>query len=166
MSTDVLTPTVPTVEEDRRVQALTAAYARCLDTDRLEDWPHFFTEDGLYKVLSRENVELGLPAPLIYYYSRGMMQDRITAIRDALTYEPVYTRHLVSGLSIERMDNATYAARSDFAIYQSTEEGVTRLFCVGEYQDRIITTSDGLRFQERVVVVDTFGIQNLIAVPL
>lgn len=166
MTTAVLLPAMVSMEDERRVQALLTAYTRCLDADRLEEWPHFFIEDGLYKVLSRENVELGLQAPLIYYYSRGMMLDRITAIRDALTYEPVYTRHLVSGLSVERVGETTYAARSDFAIYQSTEEGVTRLFCVGEYQDVITDTADGLHFHERIVTVDTFGIQNLIAVPL
>ena len=112
-------------DDYRAVNALLSAYCRCLDTDKLEAWPDFFVADGLYKVLSRENVELGLPAPLVYYYSRGMMQDRVTAIRDALTYEPVYTRHLTSGLHVEpdnaAPDAAAFVARSDFAIYQTTE---------------------------------------------
>lgn len=147
------------------VNALLSAYCRCLDTDKLEQWPDFFVEDGLYQVLSRENVELGLPAPLVYYYSRGMMRDRVTAIRDALTYEPVYTRHLISGLHVTA-EGEVFVTRSDFAIYQTTEEGVTRLFSVGEYRDRIVRDSGQFRFRDRIVIMDSFGVQNLIAIPL
>jgi anthranilate 1,2-dioxygenase small subunit len=151
--------------QERDVAALHNAYCRCLDTDRIEEWPGFFVENAVYKVLSRENIELGLPAPLIYYYSRGMMEDRVTAIRDALTFEPVYTRHLTSGLHISA-EGDTLAARSDFAIYQTTEEGVSRLFSVGEYRDRIVVSDGALRFSERVIIMDSFGVQNLIAIPL
>jgi anthranilate 1,2-dioxygenase small subunit len=147
------------------IRAMLDGYCRCIDSDRLEDWPEYFANDGVYKVLSRENFELNLPAPLIYYYSRDMMLDRVTAIRDALTYEPVYTRHLTSGLQIIA-DESDFVARSDFAIYQTTEEGVTRLFSVGEYRDRIIRDQDNFRFRERIVIMDSFGVQNLIAIPL
>ncbi|MBT0134853.1 ring-hydroxylating dioxygenase subunit beta, partial [Listeria seeligeri] len=40
-------------------------YAYCLDEDRLEEWPDFFTEDCHYRVLSRENHDAGLPLGLI-----------------------------------------------------------------------------------------------------
>lgn len=143
-----------------------AAYAAGLDADDLESWPDYFLDDGIYRVVSRENESLGLPAPLVYYYSRGMMQDRVTALREALTYEFVYTRHIVSAARLSAVQGGDVAARSTFAIYQSTEEGVSRLFCVGEYQDTITLTASGPKFRERRVVVDTFGIQNLIAVPL
>ena len=157
---------LPSADDERRVRDLLIAYSRCLDADDLEKWPGFFTPDGLYKVLSRENLTLGLPAPIIYHYSRAMMEDRVTAIRDALTYEPVYTRHMTSGLQVAVEPEGGFRALSDFAIYQSTEEGVTRLFCVGEYRDRIVVTREGLRFAERLVVLDSFAVQNLIAVPL
>jgi anthranilate 1,2-dioxygenase small subunit len=40
-----------------RIEALMADYAHCIDEDRLEEWPDFFTEDGRYRVTSRENHE-------------------------------------------------------------------------------------------------------------
>ncbi|MEM7569791.1 MAG: aromatic-ring-hydroxylating dioxygenase subunit beta [Pseudomonadota bacterium] len=152
-------------QTERQVARFLTQYTRCLDEDRLEDWPSFFSGNGVYRALSRENEALGLPAPLMYYYSRAMMEDRVTALRDALTYEPVYTRHITSGLLIERGDDVLIS-RSDFALYQSTEEGITRLFAVGAYQDTITQENDRLAFIDRRVIVDTFGIQNLIATPL
>ncbi|HMO75271.1 MAG TPA: aromatic-ring-hydroxylating dioxygenase subunit beta [Sphingopyxis sp.] len=158
---------VAAIPADRRlaVEALLDDYVQALDGDRLEDWPELFLEDGLYKVVSRENVALGLPAPLVYYYSRGMMRDRVTAIRDALTFEPLYIRHLVSGPRISGGDGA-WNARSNFAIFQTSEEGRTRRYAVGEYCDRIVDTRQGLRFAERIVTLDSFAVYNLIAVPL
>jgi anthranilate 1,2-dioxygenase small subunit len=148
------------------VRELLADCLEVLDGDRLEAWPELFLPDGCYRVLSRENIELGLPAPLVYYYSRGMMQDRVTAIRDALTFEFVYTRRLSTDTRVTLRGDGDWDARANVAIYQSTEEGHTRLFAVGAYHDVVTITADGARFRTRDVVVDTFGIQNLIAVPL
>jgi anthranilate 1,2-dioxygenase small subunit len=153
-------------EHEAAAGSLLREYTRALDEDRLEDWAALFVEDGLYKVLSRENRELGLPAPLVYYYSRNMMLDRVTALRDALTFEPVYTRHLTSGETFAAAADGEITARSTFALYQTTEEGETRLFSVGEYLDRLVWSGDVLRFKERIVVMDTFSVQNLIATPL
>ena len=32
-------------------------YVQCLDEDRLEEWPDFFVEKCVYKIISRVNVE-------------------------------------------------------------------------------------------------------------
>ena len=41
------------------VEAFLAEYMLALDADRLEEWHEFFTEDGSYRVTTRENAELG-----------------------------------------------------------------------------------------------------------
>lgn len=152
--------------ESEGVQQFLRDYADCLDQDRLEEWPEFFAEDGCYLVLSRENLALALPAPIIYHYSKGMLIDRVTAIRDALTYEPVYTRHIISNATVKQSAPGGCTARSNYSIYQTTLEGRTRLFGVGEYQDEIVLSANGPRFAKRTVIVDTFAIHNLLAVPL
>src|SRR5437868_15354842 len=84
------------------LESLYSNYAACLDADRLEEWPEFFTDDCHYRVTSAENYEAGLPLGLIYASSKAMLQDRVSALRDANIYEPQRYRHLVSGLRIER----------------------------------------------------------------
>ena len=71
-----------------RLQALHTDYAHCLDDDRLEEWPDFFIEEGRYRVISRENHELGLPVSLIYCDGRGILAYRISAMRTANVFEP------------------------------------------------------------------------------
>jgi len=148
------------------VTDLLQQYVDALDDDNLEAWPELFLEDGQYRVVSRENLTLGLPAPLMYYYSRGMMNDRVKALREALTYQPVYVRHILSPPRLGMSESGEVHAQSSFSIYQTTEEGVTQLFTTGRYSDVVALTDSGARFRSRTVTMDTFGVLNLIAVPL
>ena len=74
---------------------LNADYARAIDDDRLEAWPEFFDDPCLYTITSADNHRRGLPAGLIYADSRGMLRDRVMALRKANIYEAQTYRHLV-----------------------------------------------------------------------
>jgi 3-phenylpropionate/cinnamic acid dioxygenase small subunit len=37
------------------VERLHAQYVHALDSDKLEDWPDFFTENGRYRIATAEN---------------------------------------------------------------------------------------------------------------
>ncbi len=64
-----------------------AAYARTIDNDDLEHWPDFFTEDCLYKITTASNMAKGYEVGVVYANSRGMVKDRISALREANIYE-------------------------------------------------------------------------------
>src|SRR3954452_23729603 len=87
------------------IEGLYTDYAGCLDSDALEGWPEFFTEDCRYRVTSAENYEAGLPLGLIYATSQNMLRDRVSALRDANIYEPQRYRHLISGIRIALTGN-------------------------------------------------------------
>ena len=70
------------------VERLHARYAQALDSDNLEAWPDFFTENGRYRIATAENEARGLPLPVLSAEGRGMMRDRIQSLRHANIYEP------------------------------------------------------------------------------
>src|SRR5690348_3433202 len=74
---------------------LYAGYADVLDGDELEAWPDFFTETCRYEVIPRENRELGLPLATVRCESRGMLMDRVFAVRQTQMFAPRYLRHLI-----------------------------------------------------------------------
>ena len=76
------------------LEQLYTDYVHCLDTDQLEHWPDFFTEDCFYRITSAENYEAGMPLGLIHATSRNMLKDRVSALREANIYEPQRYRHL------------------------------------------------------------------------
>ena len=47
------------------ISELQARYTSALDNDQLEAWTGFFTEDCRYEIIPKENVDAGLPAPVV-----------------------------------------------------------------------------------------------------
>jgi anthranilate 1,2-dioxygenase small subunit len=72
----------------RHIEALHTRYIQSIDEDKLEEWPDLFIETGLYKIVTRENIDQGLPLAVMECRSRGMMQDRVTGLRRIKFYEP------------------------------------------------------------------------------
>ena len=70
------------------LEELYAAYVGCLDEERFEEWPEFFTDDAIYRIIPRENFEHGLPIAILHCESKGYLQDRVVAIRQTSVYAP------------------------------------------------------------------------------
>lgn len=152
------------------VEELLAAYAHCLDNDRLEEWPDFFTDPCLYQVLPRENREQGLPIALIYCDSRGMLRDRVAAHRQANIYGPHAYRHLISNLRVrEEMDGAVIV-QATYAVLRTLLDpvryGSTEVYSAGEYHDVLVWVEGRLKVREKTVIVDTCRIDSLLVTPL
>ena len=148
------------------VHDLIAAYADCIDEDRLEDWPDLFVEQCRYLITSRASHEAGLRHGVVYAASRGMLVDRVTALRQANIYEPHRYRHIVGPIRVEQADATVAAARSNFIAVRIMHDGETSLFAAGRYLDRIDLTSRPYRFIERLVVLDSDKIDTLLVIPL
>lgn len=142
-------------------------YADCLDSARYDEWPKFFYQPKCrYEIRSRENVELGLPAAIMYCDSYGMILDRVTMLRDALTYRKMFLRHFISNIRILQRNADDCRIQANYQVMQTDNDGVTTLFNVGQYSDEIISINGELKFKEKIVIADTFGIDNMLAVPL
>ena len=148
------------------IERLMTDYAHCIDDDRLEEWPGFFTDPCVYKITSAENYERGLPIGVFFANSRGMLQDRVTALREANIYEPQRYRHLVSSTRIIEQANSVVRAESNFIVARIMQDGATMLFATGRYLDRIAIDGPRPLFAEKIVVCDSRRIDTLIAIPL
>jgi len=152
------------------VEELLHSYVQCIDDDRLEEWPDFFTEHCLYRIVPRENADQGLPIALMYCDSRGMLQDRVVAHRKANLFAPHIYRHLVSAIRITAQEKGVVTVRSNYAVFRTATDpiqyGTTEVYSVGEYRDKIVFVNDVAKFQERIVIVDTSRIQSLLVTPL
>jgi anthranilate 1,2-dioxygenase small subunit len=148
------------------LEDLYAAYAACLDSDALEGWPEFFTEDCTYRITSAENYDAGLPLGLIYATSKNMLKDRVSALREANIYEPQRYRHLISGVRIEHEAGGMLDVAANFLVVRTMQEGEMTLFAAGRYLDRAVRGEAGWRFARKDVVLDSRLIDTLLAIPL
>ena len=148
-----------------RVENLHSRYAHALDTDRLEDWPGFFTEDGVYRIATAENEARGLPLPILYAEGRAMLRDRIASLRHANIYEPQRYRHIISSILIEEAGENAVKSVANFLVVRVMQDGQALLFASGSYLDRITLAPEPL-YAERVVVCDSRRFDTLLAIPL
>lgn len=146
--------------------AFNAAYAHTIDSDALEQWPDYFTEDCHYRITHVENEREGLPAGIVYADSRAMLEDRIAALREANIYERQRYRHLL-GIPLVQQASADGAeASTPFMVARIMGTGQTEVFATGVYQDRFVQQDGQLKLQSRVAVCDSTVTDTLLALPL
>jgi 3-phenylpropionate/cinnamic acid dioxygenase small subunit len=148
------------------IDDLNAAYADCIDDDRLEEWPDFFAADCRYVLTSRDSYEAGLRHGIIYCASHAMLVDRVMALRRASLFEPHRYRHLIGPARIGAVAGGVAEARANFLAARIMHDGTTSLFATGRYLDRIDVSGDPFRFIERTVVLDSQKIDTLLVIPL
>ncbi|HUB95669.1 MAG TPA: aromatic-ring-hydroxylating dioxygenase subunit beta [Stellaceae bacterium] len=148
------------------LEALYADYTGCLDEERFEDWPGFFADPCLYKIVPRENFERGLPLATWLCESKGYLLDRVQAIRKTSVYAPRRVRRIVSGIRIIGWSGDVLEARASYAAFETLIDELTRVFNVGQYHDKIVVDGGALKFREKICVFDSLLVPNSLIYPL
>jgi 3-phenylpropionate/cinnamic acid dioxygenase small subunit len=148
------------------VADLAVAYADCIDDDRLEEWPDFFVDQCRYLITDRESHEAGLRHGVIYCASKGMLADRVTALRRVLMFEAHRYRHVNGPTRIVSVSEGIAEACTNFLAVRIMRDGEMSLFATGRYLDRIDVSATPFRFVERLVVLDSQKIDTLLVIPL
>ena len=149
-----------------RVHDLIETYGRLLDEDRLEAWVGLFAEDCRYEIVSRENREQNLPLSLMLCDNKDMLCDRVYSLRQANIYNIHRDCHVIGLVRATQIPSAPIAATASYALFQSNQEGDSRLFSVGRYHLDLVESGDALLISRQIVVVDTGAIPTLLATPI
>lgn len=141
-------------------------YAHALDDQRIDDWPGFFTDDARYQITTRENEEAGFPLGIVLCEGRGMLEDRVQALKIANVYESHVYCHLLGRPELGPLEDSTIRARTNFSVVRTMEDGRSELFATGKFVDVIVLDAGEPRFKERRVVLDSRRIDTLLVIPL
>jgi anthranilate 1,2-dioxygenase small subunit len=142
---------------------LLAEYGALIDMAKFDEWLDLFAEECRYQIVPRENFDRGLPAGLVFCDSRAMLEDRIRALREANKYNIHTDRHVIG---LPRIFDGGLMAEAPFAVFQTDQEGETRLFATGLYRDRLEIVEQRLKIRDKLVLLDTFAVPSLLATPL
>ena len=149
-----------------RILALQAAYIRCIDSNALESWPDFFADPCLYVVTTAENRKAGFEAGIIYADTKGMLIDRIAALREANVYEKQSYRHILGLPNILKNGGDEAESETPFMVLRIMHDGETSIFATGLYLDTYRAVGPDLKFAKRLAVCDSSRIDTLMALPL
>ncbi|WP_295553664.1 nuclear transport factor 2 family protein [Limnohabitans sp. Rim8] len=148
------------------IMAFHSAYAQSIDSDQLESWPDFFTADALYRITHIENEQENLPAGIVWADSRAMLEDRVTALREANIYERQRYRHMIGIPQLLSASAETADSSTPFMVARIMATGETQLFATGVYRDRFVKVNARLLLAERVAICDSTVTDTLMALPL
>jgi 3-phenylpropionate/cinnamic acid dioxygenase small subunit len=149
-----------------RILALQAAYIRCIDNDTLESWPDFFLDRCLYIVTTAENHKNGYESGIIYADTKGMLIDRIAALRQANVYEKQGYRHILGLPNILKSEGNEAESETPFLVVRTMHDGQSDIFATGLYLDTYRAAGGELKFAKRLVVCDSSRVDTLMALPL
>jgi anthranilate 1,2-dioxygenase small subunit len=143
-----------------------ADYVRCIDEDRLESWPDYFDDPCTYKITTAANHRQGLEAGIVFANSRGMLIDRVSALREANVYERHSYRHILGMPAILSRGDDGVRSETPFLVMRIMHDGATDIFATGLYLDHYMFRGDTAKLAERIVVCDSSRIDTLLALPL
>jgi anthranilate 1,2-dioxygenase small subunit len=142
---------------------LLAEYGALIDMAKFDEWLDLFAAECRYQIVPRENFDRGLPAALVFCDSRAMLEDRIRALREANKYNIHTDRHVIG---LPRIVGEGLMIEAPFAVFQTDQEGETRLFATGLYRDRLEIFGQRLKIRDKLILLDTFAVPSLLATPL
>ena len=145
---------------------LMAEYGLLIDEDRLEDWVELFEETCDYKVVTRENVEQGLPNILIWCDNKDMLRDRIASYRDVNEYNLHWDRHVIGPPRFCGETAGVWTIEASYSLFQTDLEGASRLFSVGRYRIEFVMAGESARIRTATAIADTGLIPTLLASPI
>jgi salicylate 5-hydroxylase small subunit len=145
---------------------LYAEYVSALDDNEWDKWPEFFMEECIYKVQPRENYERGFPLATLSFESKGMLKDRIYAIRETLFHDIYYQRHIVGVPRVLGADGERIHVEANYAVFRTKLSEPSTVFNVGRYLDTLRRTPAGLKFESRICVYDSEMIPNSLIYPI
>lgn len=140
--------------------------ADLLDRDQIEALPGYFVDECLYRIISRENYALGLPAATLYCDGIRMLRDRVLALRETQVYEPRTWRHFISGVRVNAItDNVIYAG-ANVMVTEAMSDSEPTILLVGRYEDRLVRRDGALSFIERSVIYDNYRVVRSLIAPV
>lgn len=140
-------------------------YYNALDDVRLDEWPAFFIETCLYRVIPRENFEAGRTLSTIYAESRGMLTDRVMGVTRTQMYAPRYYRRFPGPLRIVSRDGDSVRTRHNLLVVQTLIDKQSEIVLSAVCHDVLVPDDGRTRLRERIVVFDSEMIPNSLIYP-
>src|SRR5688572_21433111 len=156
------------------LETLYGECAAALDEGDWDRWLTFFAETSSYKITTKENLDRGFALALMNCESRGMMLDRVYALKETQFFIPRIFRRLYSGIRIVKADGGPATAslpgvlhtQCSFAVFESLVGEHTTVFAAGRFVDVLCREGDQLKFHQRTCILDASLIPNTLPFPL
>ena len=148
------------------VQDLYTDYVRCVDDTQYHEWPDFFTDECMYRIVSRENFDAGLKMSALALESKAMLKDRVYGMNETIYHAPYMQRHVVGAPRILDSKDGVIRAEANYVVLRTKLDAFSEVFNTGRYIDTIVSEEGRLKFKARICVFDSELVPNSIVYPI
>jgi salicylate 5-hydroxylase small subunit len=148
------------------VQDLYTDYVRCVDDTKYQEWPDFFTDECMYRIVSRENFDAGLQTSTLALESKAMLRDRVYGMNETMYHAPYLQRHVVGIPKIHSADDTEIRAEANYVVVRTKLDAFPEVFNTGRYIDTIVKEDGRLKFKSRICVFDSELVAQSIVYPI
>lgn len=133
------------------IQELVTQLAKLLDEENFDEWLKLFDAGGIY--------ELSAYSPEIRKWmtwwksDRAELSARLKQLKEHVR-DPATRRHVVGGTVVE-LDGDRARAVSSFAVYRTEQDGQSKLYMVGRYEDVLIRKAGAWFYTLHKAIADT-----------
>lgn len=148
--------------EREAIRELIGATAAALDAEDLVRWIELFAPEAQYEIsaYSRE-----IRANMSWWKTARPDLDRMLEDIPQHVRDTARRLHIVSPISIALAgDRAT--ARSQFVVLRTQDDGETRLYVAGRYEDALVKSRGEWRYERHRVILDTRMLEAFTHLPL
>ena len=121
------------IADQLALNRLVHASARYLDDHEFQAYLDLYREEGVYSIVTKAPE---LPEPMIWMQrSRAELQERISSMSEHEWEIAGVEQTRVVSVDIVEVNGETATTSSSFALYHTSQEGLTSCYAVGRYDD-------------------------------
>ena len=140
------------------------ASARYLDDRDFQAYLGLYKEDGIYTIVTRAPE---LSEPMVWMQrNRTELGERIAAMSEQEWEIAEVEQTRVVSVDLVEVNGATANTSSSFALYHTSQEGLTACYAVGRYDDTWEKDADSWKLLSRRVVLKTRQLSMLSPLPI
>ena len=148
------------------IARLQMQYAHAIDNGEFERWPQFFTQKCVYQIIPRGEYDEGRLIGVWFCDNRGMLEDRVSALREVNVYEPHVYRHVIGPTEVLDYADGAWRTQTSYIVVRTMYDGAMCVFSAGRYVDEIVVEGDEALLRKRSVVTDSGRYDTLVVIPL
>ena len=148
------------------IARLQMQYVHAIDNGDFERWPQLFTEKCVYRIIPRVEHEQGRLIGVWFCDNRGMLEDRVSALREVNVFEPHVYRHVIGPTEVLDHADGVFQAQTSYIVIRTMHDGEMSVFSAGRYLDEIVVEGGDALLRKRTVITDSARYDTLVVIPL
>ncbi|WP_350307365.1 hypothetical protein [Photorhabdus viridis] len=152
------------------INRLYSLYNKNLDSKILDNWASYFTDDCIYRITSKQNIDNGWDLCFVFCEGKKMLIDRASALSGSIYFRDRVQQRITSNILLTKLERGGEKILANtetiFTVHESICGQENKLLISGITKDIIEYKSGAALFKERLCICTADIITDSIVYPI